>query len=151
MNTKVLLERWEASRGALRKVAEGIPPGKESFRPAPETMTLGELVLHVASAEKTLVDALTVTPGKWEWKTGIDLEHYPKVKDILGVVDRQTEVTRKYLEGLKDADLAARVKTPWSEPTLDDLWHEWIFHEVHHRGNLVTGLRVAGVAPPNIW
>ncbi len=152
MSQKDVLRRWEESRQGLRKLAEGIPEGKEGFRPAPETMSLGELVLHCVSAEKTAVDALTGAAPKWEWNQGLDLAHYPTKKDILGALDRQTAATKRYLEGLSDADLAKKVKLPWgAEMTLDDFWHEWMFHEVHHRGNLVTGLRVAGVTPPNIW
>lgn len=148
---KVLIRRWETSRKALRAIAAGIPAGKEGSRPAPEVMPLGEQVLHVISAEKAARDALTVTPGKWEWNTGIDLEHYPTMKDILGVLDRETEATGRYLGGLSDEDLAAPLKLPWGETTVGGLWMSWIFHEVHHRGGLAVSLRVAGVVPPNIW
>ncbi len=149
---KDLLRRWEETRKATRALAAGIPAGKESHRPAPEVMPLGAMVLHVASAEKTGRDAQTVTPGTWEWKTGIDLEHYPKIADILAVLDRETETTRKFLAGLSDKDLAAKLKLPWgSESTVEDFWLDWILHEVHHRGGLIVGLRVAGVTPPNIW
>jgi len=152
MRTKDLVRRWESGRQALRTIAAGIPSGREGFCPAPETMSLGELVLHAVSAEKTARDALTVTPGQWEWKTGINLERYSKIADILAVLDAETEMTRKYLTGLSDADLAQTIKTPWgAEMTIEDLWYEWLGHEIHHRGNLVTGLRVLGVAPPSIW
>jgi len=148
---KDLVRRWEKSRKATRTIAAAIPAGKEDFRPAPETVTLGQQVLHVASGEKMVRDALTVTRGKWEWNTGIDLEHYSKTTDILAVLDRETEATRGYLTGLADTDLATLIKWPWGESTLGDLWYDGIFHEIHHRGCLVTGLRVAGVTAPKIW
>ncbi len=114
-------------------------------------MSLGAQVLHVASADKTAVDALTVTPGKWEWRTGVDAEHYPAVQDILAVLDEQSAKTRAYLASLGDAGVTAKIKAPWAEMTTEQFFVDWMIHEAHHRGNLVTSLRVAGVTPPNIW
>lgn len=151
MDSKILLHRWEQSRAAFRKLAEAIPAGKEGFRPTPETMSLVELVLHVASAEKTAVDALTVTPGQWHWDTGLDAKHYPTIDKALAALDHQTEETRRYLAGLTDDDLASKVKAPWAETTVEDLFYEWIIHEVHHRGNLITTLRLAGIKPPSVY
>ncbi|HEY3313696.1 MAG TPA: DinB family protein [Bacillota bacterium] len=151
MDSKILLHRWEQSRAAFRKLAEGIPPGKEGFRPTPETMSLVELVLHVASAEKTAVDALTVMPGQWKWETGLDAKHYPTIDQALDALDRQSGETRKYLAALSDDDVASRVRTPWAETTIEDLFYDWIIHEVHHRGNLITTLRLAGVKPASVY
>lgn len=151
MDSKTLLHRWEQSRAAFRKLAEGIPPGKEGFRPTPETMSLVELVLHVASAEKTAVDALTVTPGQWNWETDLDPKNYPTIDKALAALDRQTEATRRYLAGLADDDLATAVKAPWAEVTVEGLFYDWIIHEVHHRGNLITVLRSAGIKPPSVY
>jgi uncharacterized damage-inducible protein DinB len=152
MKDQDLRRRWERSREALRAIAAGIPPGQEDFRPAPGTMSLGEHALHAASAERTARQALTTTPGQWEWQIGIDLKHYPEIDSILAVLDAETELTRAYMGNLGPPDLARLVKTPWgAEITIEDLWYEWILHEVHHRGNLVTSLRVLGVTPPSIW
>ena len=152
MEVTTLVRRWEDVRAATRKLAEAIPPGKESFRPAEGAMPLGEHILHVVSGEKTVVDAHTTTPGVWEWKLGVDIEHYPTVRDILQVLDEQTERTRDYFSSLCDADLTTKVKLPWGDEwTLDELWHVWLIHEAHHRGNVITTLRVAGVEPPAIY
>lgn len=152
MAGKTLLERWESCRADTRKVAAAIPEGREDFSPAPGAMSLGAHILHVISAERTALNALTATPGKWEWDTGIDLKHYPKIKDILGILDEESVGFRKYLAGLKPADLDKVAGMPWApKETVGDLWLDWIIHETHHRANVITSMRVAGITPPNIW
>ncbi|RJQ08138.1 MAG: DinB family protein [Bacillota bacterium] len=152
MDVRTLLGLWEGTRASTRKLAEAIPAGKEGFRPAEGAMPMAAHVLHIASADKTAIDAFTVTPGQWEWNTGIDLEHYPTVKDVVAILDQQTEATRKYLTGLKDVDLARKIKLPWGDQwTLEQFWAEWLIHEAHHRGSLITSLRVAGVEPPKVY
>jgi len=152
VNARELLGIWEGRQAALRKLAEGIPEGQEGCRAAPGTMSLAEQVLHVISSEKTLRDVLTVTPGKWEWQTGIDAEHYPKRGDLLEVMDRESAETRNYLGSLTDGDLKTTVKPPWGgENTLEVMWVEWFTHDAHHCGSIVSTMRAGGIEPPNIW
>jgi uncharacterized damage-inducible protein DinB len=152
MDIGSLIRRWEDIRATTRKLAEAIPPGREGYRPVEGVMPLGEHFLHVVSSEKTAVDAFTDTPGQWEWKTGVDLEHYPTGADILRALDEQSEKTRAYFSGLKDADLVQKVKLPWGDEwTLDEMWYVWLFHEVHHRGSVITTMRVAGITPPRVY
>jgi uncharacterized damage-inducible protein DinB len=136
----------------MRKLAEAVPAGQESFRPAEGTMSIGEAFLHVISGEKTAVDAFTATPGVWQWDTGLDIGHFPTMEKVIGAMDRQTEATRQYLSTLTDADLGTVIKMPWgAEMSIDDIWHEWTVHEIHHRGSIITALRILGVTPPNLY
>ncbi len=152
MDAKTLLEMWDGNRKAFRQVVAGIPKGKENFEPGPGSMSLAALALHVVSADKTAVDALSGKTAKWEWDTGVNPSKYATVDGILGVLDAQTEETRKFIAGLGDAGIAKTAALPWGGSwTMERFWLEWILHETHHRGNLITGLRAAGVTPPNIW
>lgn len=152
MNVSELRNLWEGRRANLRKLAEGIPEGKEGCRAAPGVMSLADHVLHVLSAEKTAIDALMVTPGVWEWRTGIDSASYPKREDILSVLDARTAKGREYFDKLTDDKLAEKVKLPWGdEPTLEAFWVQWFMHDAHHAGSIVATMRAEGIEPPNIW
>lgn len=147
-----LRKEWEGRRATLRKLVEGIPEGREDYCPAPGVMSLAGHALHILSAEKTAIDAMTVTPGKWEWATGIDAAHYPKREDVLGVLDRQSEVTRAYFDSLTDDMLTSPIKLPWgAEPTVEVFWLQWLTHDAHHCGNIITTMRAGGIEPPNVW
>ncbi|HCW51131.1 MAG TPA: hypothetical protein DGR79_03555 [Clostridiales bacterium] len=152
MEIRKLTSMWEQGREMTRKLAGAIPSGKEAFRAAPGAMPAGLQVLHCISSERTAVAALTGPDGRWEWDQGLDLEHYPTIESILKVLEEQTEATRRYFAGLSDEDLGREVRLPWGEVwTLEEFWVIWMNHEAHHRGSLVTTLRVMGVEPPNIW
>ena len=143
---------WEERRAILRKLAESIPEGKESFAVAPGVMSLAGHILHVLSAEKTALDALTVTPGKWDFKTEINPENYPRREDVLRVLDEQTVRAREYFDALTEEKMAEMVKLPWNkEYTIEVLWLEWMVHDAHHCGSFLTTMRAAGLKPPNIW
>lgn len=148
----ILMERWDTARQATLKVARAVPPGRESFRPDPAAMSLGEIVLHILSTERTVYDALSRPSGRWEWQKGFTPDRYPHIDGILEELAKQTALTRVYLLGLGDAELETHLDLPWGvRMTLDHLWYDFIVHEIYHRGNLVTTLRAAGVTPPNTW
>jgi uncharacterized damage-inducible protein DinB len=136
----------------MRKLAEGLADGNEGCRAAPGTMSVAEHILHVLSAEKTAIDAMTVTPGKWEWRTGIDVERYPGRAGLLAAIEEQTSAATAYFAGLTAAKLAETVKLPWgSEPSVEVFWVQWFGHDAHHCGSAVSCLRACGVQPPNVW
>ncbi len=152
MKVSELRSLWEGRRASLRKLAEGVPEGREDCRAAPGVMSLADHILHVLSAEKTAIDALTTTTGVWEWQTGIDSAAYPERKDILSILDAQTARGREYFAKLTDEELAARVKLPWGdEPSLEGFWVQWFMHDSHHVGSIVATMRAGGIEPPNLW
>lgn len=54
-------------------------------------MSLAALALHVVSADKTAVGALTGKTAKWEWDTGINAEKYPTLDAVLGALGNVSE------------------------------------------------------------
>ncbi|MDQ7793761.1 MAG: DinB family protein [bacterium] len=152
MKPAELRRLWEDRRAGLRKLAEAVPEGCEDQRAGPGTFSITAHILHLLSAEKTALDALTVTPGKWEWRTGIDSEHYPRRGDVLAILDEQTARARNYFGALTEEQMAATVKLPWGvEPTIEVLWVMWLTHDAHHCGSIVASMRAGGIEPPEIW
>jgi len=152
MKVAELRQMWESRRASLRKLVQGFPEGREDCAAAPGVMSIGDHVLHVLSAEKTALDALTVTPGVWTWGTGIDSAHYPKRDDIVRALDEQTAKGRDYFAKLSEEQLADTVKLPWGEEySLEGFWVRWMAHDAHHIGSIVSAMRAGGIEPPNIW
>jgi len=152
MKPSELRQLWQDRRDTMRKLAGGLAEGNEQCRAAPGTMSVAEHILHALSAEKTAIDAITVTPGKWEWHTGIDAEHYPGLTGLRAAIDKQSAAAAEYFAGLSEDALAARVKLPWGpEPSVEVFWVQWFEHDAHHSGSAVSSLRACGIQPPNIW
>jgi uncharacterized damage-inducible protein DinB len=125
-----------------------VPEGRESWRPTPEAMSFADLAQHLIAADEWLfrkLDERTLEP-------------------MVGRAGEAGEITRGcYLEmlarlaetGLRRAELIAGLSAnQLAEPIFDrrfggevNLW--WVIvrgnldHEIHHRGQIATYLRIA--------
>ena len=61
MNTLLeeVIEAWEGTRDGIVAEAENIPPNQFDFRPAPESRSVSELVLHIMDVSLMMVGELT--------------------------------------------------------------------------------------------
>lgn len=141
-----MLEAIRTERRLTKESIAAMADGDMAFRATPEQMPFGEQALHLLSAHATLVDALE---GKeWVWDQGMTLEKYPTQEAILELLDRESARLFSFVEGLEPDGLGRVVTTPWgSTETVLQLLVCWISHEAHHRGQMVTYLRLKGMAP----
>jgi len=152
MQPSELRSLWERRRATLRRLIEGIPEGHEAICAAPGAMPLVDHALHILSSEKTAVDALTVTPGQWQWETGIDSKHYPTQEAALRVLEEQTARTAEYFANLTPEKMVETIKLPWGEePTVEAFWVGWLTHDAHHCGSMIATMRAGGIEPPGVW
>ena len=149
----VLLKHWKASGELTVAVASAMPVEGYTFRPVPEEMSFGELMAHIAAADRgACANASGLTapalPAKIsEW-----------AKDSVKVeVDKETAV-----QFLKDTFAfcstaitempAGRMDTVEGPPNRNLTGSEWLWsyftHTAHHRGQAEVYLRVKGIAPP---
>jgi uncharacterized damage-inducible protein DinB len=157
---KELADSFRTVRKNTIAVAKDIPAEKYSFRPAPDTRSVGETLIHIANSH-----AFQLQLHRDEKRTtleGVDFpaiqarrlaaEKVPMTKDqIVALLEKNGDEFAKFLEGLDDSFLAERVQsapgmTPASKSRIEFLMGVKE-HEMHHRGQLMTIERILGIVP----
>jgi uncharacterized damage-inducible protein DinB len=120
-----------------------MPEEKSGFRPVPGVRSFADLGRHILSAERTLHQALR--EGVWVWDQGVSEAAYPALADVRSLLDRTTaEGIALYREERPERLVVAS----WGTFPLRRFLFDWLLHEAHHRGQMVTYLRLAGIRPP---
>jgi uncharacterized damage-inducible protein DinB len=129
-------------RNVLR-AAEQVPDSLYSFKPTPEVRSFGEIVGHVADAERMFCAAATGTQA-----TGLGAEKKTSKAEIVQALkDAGTSCDAAYAQS--DADANAPVSLFGMSGS-----RLWVLnfnsaHVMEHYGNLVTYMRIKGMVPPS--
>ncbi|HWI60536.1 MAG TPA: DinB family protein [Symbiobacteriaceae bacterium] len=148
MNIKeIWLANLKGERKMTREAVANMTDGDLQFKPTEGQMTFGEQALHLISAQKTLVDAFQ---GKdWVWDQGYTLANFPTLDAVLKVFDEVTAFEVAFYEELQPEQYDRMIQTPWGTPEpMVKLMYSFLTHEAHHRGQMVTYLRLKGMQPP---
>lgn len=144
---RVVLKSLRFERKLTRETVENMTDADMGFRPTPEQMDFGTQALHILSAYATLMGALSGLG--WVWDQGMTREKYPTQADILQQLDSETDRLVRFIEELTNERLTQEVQTGWgTQEAVLQLFVDWITHESHHRGQMVTYLRLKGMTPP---
>src|SRR5262245_18494445 len=139
-------ENWDRIHKQSTKVMSVAPSEKFDWKPAESAMSLGELVRHLPQAEVFLTGLIT---GKKV--AGEDFSQLNTSEEIVAAFDRTHEECKKAMEGITEEDLAGPVKLGPNTLPKKALLHGMLEHEIHHRGQLYTFVRIAGVIPPPLF
>jgi uncharacterized damage-inducible protein DinB len=157
---KELAESFRTVRKNTLTIAEDISEEKYSFRPAPDTRTVGELFTHIAVINNRQYQSSAV-----ERRTsfeGVDFmaliksiraeEAEPRTKEqVLELLRTSGEKWATFLDGVTDDFLAERVHFPGNPNPVSKSRFEIILgakeHEMHHRGQLMLIERLLGIVP----
>jgi uncharacterized damage-inducible protein DinB len=154
MNTEQIRGMWHylgMVHGVTAKAVAKIPAAKLDWRPTPETRSFRELVTHLYAQERISlrgVVAGAMTPEDHH------REESGAPNTVEGLVEYGKEIhaeSTRIVNTLTDADLQKTIKAygmefpAWQLVTgvYDEHWH--------HRGQLYTYLRLAGVEPPLLY
>jgi uncharacterized damage-inducible protein DinB len=154
--TRSLISELEQEAVATRRLMERVPADRLDFQPHPKAMTLGQLALHVARIPGTMsrmaqLDAFDTVNAKFnpDRPAGVD--------ELLPTLEASVADARSFLGELDEASLAA----PWqlrhgerelaTMPRLSMVRSLMLNHWYHHRGQLVTYLRILDVAVPSVY
>lgn len=157
---KEMADSFRTVRKNTLIIAQEIPQEKYTFRAAPETRSVGELLVHIA-----LADGFQYQIHAAERRTtleGFDFpslmkqftaeEKIPRTKNqILEMLRSSGEKWAGFVEGLPDDFLAERVQMPAGMTPPSKSRFEMILsvkeHEMHHRGQLMLIERLFGIVP----
>jgi len=141
-------------------IAQEFAEEQYSFRPAPNTRSVGELLAHIA-----LAHAFQYQIHAEERRSSLQGFDFPSLMQRLAVEEKtprnkhQTiELLRSsgdkwaaWLEGLTDSFLAEKVEMPIGATPSSRSRFEMVLsvkeHEMHHRGQLMLIERMVGIVP----
>ncbi len=148
-----LVKHWKTSGEFTIAVAKAMPAESYDFRPNPEEMSFGQLMVHIASAD---LNACTNASGLT--KPAVPPKIAEFAKDPKLGVDRETAISfltdsfefcNKAVAGMS----ADRMNTVVGPPARNLTGFEWLWayftHTAHHRGQAEVYLRTKGIKPPD--
>ena len=157
---KELAESFRTVRKNTLTIAEEIPEDKYEFRAAPETRTVGRLLIHIAISfrfqhQVHAVEHRTTLVGfdfpSLMQRLGAE-EQKPRSKnEIIQLLHNNGEEWAGWLEKLSEEYLAEQVGMPDGMAQRSKSRFEMVLsvkeHEMHHRGQLMLIERMLGIVP----
>jgi uncharacterized damage-inducible protein DinB len=150
----ILVKHWNTSGEFTIAVAKAMPADGYTFRPVPVEMSFGELMAHIATANR----------GACAVATGVQAPALPEkiaawTKDQEKVeVDKDTAVQfltdtfsfcTKAIPQMPDSRMTTVVGTPARNLSGGEWLWAYFTHTAHHRGQAEVYLRLKGIKPPD--
>jgi uncharacterized damage-inducible protein DinB len=153
---KDMAESWRTVRKNTIAVAEDIPEEKYSFRAAPDTMSVGEILAHLAATphwanQCHFVDQkVEVTMddfGRWMGEVGRNSATLKTKAEIVAALKADGDAFAAGLDAITDEQLAEKVTLPNGVKTRFEMLLGVKEHEMHHRAQLFLIERMVGIVP----
>lgn len=136
-----LITSWMSHRKVLHELLDTVEDQHLTYKPWEDAMSLSELVLHITSvmdmfAQTVKIGVFTPPTGQKEVKT---------VADLKKMVEDGTNQTKAQLESLTDEQLSQLIEFAGMKMPGIALLESGKDHEIHHKGQLFTYVRLLGV------
>ena len=153
---KDIADSFRTVRKNTIQVAEDIPAEKYSYRAAPDTMSVGEILAHLATTphwaqqchfiEKKA--AVTMEDfGRWMGEATSKSKALATKEHIVDLLKSNGAAFAEAIEGMTDAQLGERVTLPMGDKTRFEMLLGVKEHEMHHRAQLFLIERMIGIVP----
>jgi hypothetical protein len=147
-----LVKHWKASGDFTVAVAKLMPADSYGFKPVPDELTFGQVLIQVARANLGAC-ALAggtkrpdVAPALVEEESG---KQAPDKDAIVQLLSSSFDFCNQAVAGMTPEKLDAVVGPPNRKMTgFEWLW-AYFTHTAHHRGQLEVYLRLKGIKPPD--
>ena len=145
---ETFLRVWNEDAARTVRVLEALPRDKYDFRPDPGGRSIGEMAWHLAEGDA--YNSLGVAEG--EFSPDMRPPGMERPKQVEALAPGYSRVHKEAVErvrGLKPAALERQIAFFGDEKMsgMEILWAT-IFHNIHHRGQLVLMCRLAGGVSP---
>jgi uncharacterized damage-inducible protein DinB len=147
MEIESFISNWNRIHKQTARVLRAAPPDKLEWRPAEGMFTLRQLITHIPQAE--LMMARSALAGAMQ-KAAPDLSN-ASVEEIANAFDSNHAEMVAEVAKLSPEQVDQEVEAFGHKMPRRVLLRIMTEHEIHHRGQLFTYLRLAGVEPPNLY
>ena len=154
---KQLAESMRTVRKNTIQVAEDIQERDYSYRPTPESRSVLETLVHIASAsrfdrfvheEQHLSSLESFDFGALSKKGEGEEKRVRTKNDVVALLRTQGDSWCQWLEGLPESFLSEQVRQPGGAlKTRFEMLVGTKEHEMHHRGQLMLMERLLGIVP----
>jgi uncharacterized damage-inducible protein DinB len=144
------LDYFEKVRNRTRRIAELIPADRIEWTFKPGSMTLGDLVRHLAVTEREMwAENVSGRPSRYR-------SHGPELASgkeaVLAFLEQKHEEAMTIFAGLSPEAYAGRCVTPGGTELAVEKWlRAMIEHEAHHRGQMYMMLSMLNVTTPPLY
>ena len=154
--SKDMADSWRTVRKNTIQVAEDIPEEKYAFRAAPDTMSVGEMLAHLAATPHWAIQCHFVEKktsvamedfGKWMGEIGTTSKTLTTKAAIIEALKTNGDAVAAGLEAMTDAQLGEKVGLPMGDKTRFEMLLGLKEHEMHHRAQLFLIERMVGIVP----
>lgn len=153
---KELAESFRTVRKNTIQVAEDIPEDQYGFRAAPDTMSVADMLAHLACTphwaeqchfveKKTSVTSEDF--GKWMGEIGEKSKALTSKAAIVDALKSDGEQFARRLDAMTEAELGELVAIPMGNRSRFEALQGVKEHEMHHRAQLFLIERMIGIVP----
>jgi uncharacterized damage-inducible protein DinB len=145
-----LLRRFERVRERTLRVARVIPPADLEWVPRADGWSFGDLLRHLASAERHLfVENACGRPSRYR---GHGRELAEGYEAVFAYLERLHAESMAILDAFSEPDFERKIETLGGTSIRVRHWLDaMIEHEAHHRGQIYLMLGLRGVAVPPLY
>lgn len=153
---KHLADSFRTVRKNTIQVAEDIPEDKYSYKAAPDTMSVGEMLAHLATAThwadlchfvEQKSDVTMEDFGRWMGEIGGKAKALTGKTQIIAALKADGEKFAACMERMSEAQLGESVALPGGAKSRFEMLLGVKEHEMHHRGQLFLIQRMVGIVP----
>jgi uncharacterized damage-inducible protein DinB len=151
-----VIEAWEGTRDGIVAEVENIPPKQFDFRPAPESRTVSELVLHIMDVSLMMVGELTredTNMRRTEWPKLLAMYNKPiaGLKTKSELISALKSTVRDGVKAFRTAGelhmMQLMTRFDGKRGTRLAWFNHGVAHENYHQGQVATYQRLIGIKP----